>query len=58
MEKEQYCTWSISDIVNFENWTLDDYIDNMSKAQKNWQDTINAVNELDESLKSEERQNS
>ncbi|WKB79717.1 LXG domain-containing protein [Bacillus glycinifermentans] len=45
-------------MVNFENWTLDDYIDNMSKAQKNWQDTINAVNELDESLKSEERQNS
>lgn len=46
---------SISYIVNLENWTLDDYIDKM-KAQKTRQDTINAVNELDESFKTEIRQ--
>ncbi|MCY7993386.1 T7SS effector LXG polymorphic toxin [Bacillus haynesii] len=44
---------SISDIVDLDNWTLDDYIDKMSKAQTTRQNTIDAVRELDESLKTE-----
>ncbi|MCY8224684.1 ribonuclease YeeF family protein [Bacillus haynesii] len=44
---------SISDIVDLDNWTLDDYIDKMSKAQTTRQNTIDAVHELDESLKTE-----
>lgn len=44
---------SISDIVDLDNWTLDDYIDKMSKAQTTRQNTIDAVNQLDESLKTE-----
>lgn len=44
---------SISDIVDLDNWTLDDYIDKMSKAQTTRQNTIDAVNKLDESLKTE-----
>ncbi|MEC0633371.1 T7SS effector LXG polymorphic toxin [Bacillus haynesii] len=44
---------SISDIVDLDNWTLDDYIDKMGKAQETRQNTIDAVNKLDESLKTE-----
>ncbi|MFC8149042.1 T7SS effector LXG polymorphic toxin [Bacillus paralicheniformis] len=44
---------SISDIVDLDNWTLDDYIDKMSKAQTTRQNTIDAVNQLEESLKTE-----
>ncbi|MCY9264580.1 T7SS effector LXG polymorphic toxin [Bacillus haynesii] len=44
---------SISDIVDLDNWTLDDYIDKMSKAQTTRQNTIDTVDELDESLKTE-----
>lgn len=44
---------SISDIVDLDNWTLDDYIDKMPKAQTTRQNTIDAVNQLDESLKTE-----
>ncbi|PAC95737.1 ribonuclease YeeF family protein [Bacillus paralicheniformis] len=44
---------SVSDIVDLDNWTLDDYIDKMGKAQETRQNTIDAVNKLDESLKTE-----
>ncbi|MCY8755664.1 T7SS effector LXG polymorphic toxin [Bacillus haynesii] len=44
---------SISDIVDLDMWTLDDYIDKMGKAQETRQNTIDAVNKLDESLKTE-----
>ena len=44
---------SVSDIVDLDNWTLDDYIDKMAKAQTTRQNTIDAVNKLDESLKTE-----
>lgn len=44
---------SVSDIIDLDNWTLDDYIDKMGKAQETRQNTIDAVNKLDESLKTE-----
>ncbi|MDE1418929.1 ribonuclease YeeF family protein [Bacillus licheniformis] len=44
---------SVSDIVDLDNWTLDDYIDKMGKAQETRQNTIDVVNKLDESLKTE-----
>ncbi|RPJ98667.1 hypothetical protein BSBH6_04196 [Bacillus subtilis] len=43
----------ISDIIDLDMYTLDDYADNMGDAQKIRRDTITAVDKLDESLTTE-----
>ncbi|MEA1022570.1 T7SS effector LXG polymorphic toxin [Bacillus subtilis] len=43
----------ISDIIDLDMYTLDDYADKMGDAQKTRRDTITAVDKLDESLTTE-----